>query len=187
LLSSSVRKSARHLPGALFLRYNCYITQDKLYNPRRVAAAVSITALAAVGLLTGCGGSSDDASSASEGSSPPLSKAAFIKQADAICKKADQKQKAAVKNLKSNASQAEIEKFVLKTALPPIFDEVDEISELNAPAEDQAKIDKLLQEIEEAAEKAEADPSTVLKGSGPFVPVEKPAADYGFKVCNSPA
>jgi hypothetical protein len=157
---------------------------------------LSKSVLAIVGsslLLAGCGSGSGSESSIGNDSSSqkvaaPITKATFIKQADAICAKADSVQRQAVEaHSKSRTSEAEEEELLRKFGLPPIQAEAEELGDLEAPAGDQAKVNLIVKGIKAAVVKAEADPASVLTSTGPFAGVEKLAGEYGFKVCNSPA
>lgn len=133
--------------------------------------------------VVGCGSSGD---------SPPLTKAEFIKQGDAICEKTDKKQTASLKSYskqhppKSNTSKAAQEKLITTVGLPPIQTEAEELAALSAPSGDEEEIDAIVEGIEKAVEKGEDDPSSLLTASGgPFEPVNKLAGNYGFKACNN--
>jgi hypothetical protein len=157
-------------------------------------AAVAMTSIAA-----GCGGGNDQGtgSAASTGatSSPTsskatLTKAEFIKQADAICEKTDKVQEAGLKAYlqkkpEAQSTKAGQSKMVLAVGLPPIQTEAEELAELGAPSGDEAKVAAIVDGIEKAVEKGEAEPGSLLTGSSPFTEVDKLAGEYGFKACNN--
>lgn len=130
----------------------------------------------------GCGGGS--------GETRAPTKAAFIKQADAICVKADKAQEvrlnAAAKQHPLNvASEAELQKLVMGAGMPPIEDEAREIAELTPPVGDAAEIETLVQGIAEAVKNAKANPQSMAdEASGPFSKVDQQAKQYGFKACS---
>ena len=140
---------------------------------------MAVLSLAAI--VAGCGGGESTASE-------PLTKAEFIKAADAICEKADEAQEAELaayvkKNPKAEANKAEQTKLVAIAGLPPVRTEIEELAELGVPEEAEA----LLGEMEKALEESESDPSSVLDSTdNPFTAVEKEAAKFGFKACNTP-
>lgn len=149
-------------------------------------AAVGFCLLLAVVLplvLAGCGG---DESTAAE-----LTKAEFIKQADAICDKADQVQKAELnsylkENPKATSSPAKEEEMVVAVGLPPIGDEAEELDELGVPSGDEEEVAAIVEGIEDALEQSEADPKPLTEGNeGAFVEVDKLAKEYGLKSCSS--
>jgi hypothetical protein len=137
-------------------------------------------------VLAGCGGGGSE----SQNSSAPLSKAELIKQGDVICGAADKKQEAGLQAyLKAHpggpSNSAEQEKVILAVAIPPIQAEAEELGELEAPGADADKVTAIVEGIEAAVKKGEADPGSVsTAGEGPFAAVDKLAREYGFKVCS---
>jgi hypothetical protein len=135
----------------------------------------------------GCGGGSDPVSE------EPLTKAQFIKRAEAICSGTDKTQKAALrvffqKHPNATASKAVEEEVVVVVGLPPVRAEIKELAALPAPKGDEEKIQAFIEAIEQAVEKGEADPSTMIRGEGkgPFAAAGKLARGYGFKACTLP-
>jgi hypothetical protein len=130
-------------------------------------------------VLAGCGGG---------GSSDAPTKAAFIKQADAICKQADDEQtkaleEAAEKGSLEKMSSAEQLDLAVELGLPPIQKEVDELGELTPPSGDESKVEAFVDSIEAATKKAEADPSLLSAGTGPYGKADQLGKSYGFKAC----
>jgi len=144
-------------------------------------------ALCLIPVLGGCGGSDSEGATTES-----LSKAEFIKAADAICKKSDQIQggelKAYVKaNPKAESSKAGQIKLVEAAGLPAVRTEIEELSELGTVRGSEAEADALIKEMEKALGESEDEPEKVLKASAnPFASVEQRAAKFGFKECNSP-
>ena len=140
--------------------------------------------LASVGAaaVAGCGGSGSD----------PLTKAQFMKQAEAICEKADTAQAnelsvALKEDPKAPQTTKGKEELVLQVGLPPIQTEAEELGDLAPPSADEAEVEAIIEGFEEGVEKAEGDPLSVTKPAGnPFTEVEKLAAKYGFKNCAEP-
>jgi hypothetical protein len=121
----------------------------------------------------------------------PLGKAELIKRGDAICAQTDREQRASLaKHTKENAgtpSDAEEEKLILSSGLPPIKAEAEALAELSPPAGDEKEMEKLVSAIEVALKKAEADPGGLIGATrDPFAPAGKVASRYGFKVCAKP-
>jgi hypothetical protein len=162
-----------------------------------MARTIKITSLYLCGivvLLAGCGGASLSAPARSSGTArvtggTAITKAEFIKQADAICEKTDATQTAAVEAQlgSSNPNHHEVEQAIEKYALPPIKEEVDELEGLEVPAGDRVQIRAILRGIKGAVRRAEADPGSVVSGSGPFASVEKLGREFGFAACSTPA
>ena len=135
--------------------------------------------MVSLGAGIGCGGGSE---------SP--TKAAFITEGDAICRKADQAkiagmQAAAKKTPVDQMSEAELMKTVIKVTMPPLAAEAKELQELSPPDGDAAKVESMVQGIEKAIQKAEADPQTLAQEStNPFKQVNEEGKSYGFKACS---
>jgi hypothetical protein len=144
--------------------------------------------LLAVGLLvltlSGCGGSGGDSTERA------LTKAQYIKQADAICNKAKDKQLRGLtayvkKHPESREIQSAQEAAVVAVGLPPDRVGIEEIRSLNPPTAHEQEISSLLDEMEAALKKSEEDPTTVVTGvRSPFEEVNQRAAKYGFEACN---
>jgi len=143
----------------------------------------SLCAALVVGLMiTGCGGGSDSTAS--------LTKAQFVKQADAICRKVDKSQTAGLDKLtKEFSDPTKITKAVQKTwileqGLPSVQQEAEEIAALGAPSGDEEQVAAIVKGIEEAVKKAEKDPLKSLESS--FTGANNLAAKYGLKDCSEP-
>lgn len=139
------------------------------------------------GELTEKGGSVQDDSQAAD----PLGRAELIKRGDAICAQADKEQRASLaeyaKENPGTPSDAEEEKLILSSGLPPIKAEAEALSELSPPAGDEKEMEKIVSGIEVALRRAEADPGSLLGATrDPFAPVGEVASRYGFEVCVSP-
>ncbi len=151
-----------------------------MFKPSAILLTV-VVASVALGVF-GCGESGEAA--------VPLTKAEFIKQADAICRETDKKQETDLKTYmkkhpEKQPSKAGQERVITEVGLPPIQTEAEELDELGAPGPDTAKIAAIVSGIEEAVVKAEDDPSILLKSSSdPFGKVDKLARKYGFKACD---
>ena len=159
--------------------------------------------LAALGLvlaalIVGCGGSDDatdssspdstSADSTSSTSLAPLTKVAFIKQADAICDKADDRQAANYKDFKTENGEAEgkadEEAVVTEVGLPAIELEVEELREIGAPEGDEDLVAGMIDEVDAAVEATKKKPLSVYKeAENPFKAPEEKAAKYGLKAC----
>jgi hypothetical protein len=146
-------------------------------------AAVTCSLLALV-LMAGCGGSDSDSGSA-------LTKAEMIKQGDAICKKTNDVQGAAITKADKQEPIAERSepdrlKLVVSAVLTPASKEAEELAELTPPAGDEEQLEAIVSGLETAVDESTEEPSPVLEGSAvtPFTQVNKLAAKYGFKVCS---
>jgi Na+-transporting NADH:ubiquinone oxidoreductase subunit NqrF len=143
---------------------------------RLVALCVAMVVALAASMLCGCGGSSGSQDS----------KAQFIAQADAICKKTDKEQIPALREaLKKVAggSKAEEEEAVTVAGLRTVREEAEKLGRLEAPSEAEAEVAAFVKELERAVTKAEEAPK---QATSAFVEVEKEGADFGFKACAKP-
>lgn len=162
------------------------------------AAAVLAIAL----IVVGCGGSGGDSSSdaGSTGEAAPLSKPAFIKQADAVCsngkKEVEADFAAYLKKHKiegigtEGESKAEAEarktEIVMTIGVPAYQKQVKEIDALATPAGDEATIEEFIDAAKKGVEEVEEEPEAVFDGSSKaFAKADKIAQGYGFKVCGN--
>jgi hypothetical protein len=143
----------------------------------------------ALGLLVAGCGSSDDSS---EENTSSLTKAEFIKQADAICEKADDEIEGEVEAFAEEngiptdkePSDEVKEELVVEVIVPSIEEQAEGIAALGAPSGEEDQIDQIVEGIETAASETAEDPSSVISGSeGAFKGVNEEAKEYGFKVC----
>lgn len=149
---------------------------------RGIGAAVCALALA----LAGCG---DD------GDSETLTKAQFVKRADAICQKAEDKQVAGVEKFQSENSgsqaprgRAAEEQLVVAVGIPPLSAEADELKELPLPETGVEQAEAVVDAIGKAVKAIEEEPTRLLGAGGKnyFEEAEELARKYGLEVCGSP-
>ncbi len=173
----------------------------------RLKFIFSLIVVAAL-LVAGCGGSdsssdtggtaaSTDSSGSTDGttqnasgqtnSGPPLSKAAFIKQGDAICGKIPQEYETKRQELlkgpeKAKATTAKVNEVA---AVPPIFVAVKSFEELSPPKGDEAEAEAIVDALEAAGKGLEKEPNAPLVGKGsPYEEFVKLTKAYGFKFCS---
>ena len=137
-------------------------------------AGTALGSLACV-VWAGCGGEQ------------PLSKAEYVKQADAVCAKSNKAIEEAGKRLgNGRPDEAAVEKFVKEDVIPMTEKRVADLRDLAVPEGDAEKLDKIYDSLDEALKKVEGDPIAIIKsGKDPFEDAGKQAADYGMKVCSS--
>lgn len=151
--------------------------------------ALPIAVFAAAVVMAGCGSSGEES----------LSKAEFIKRADAICTKADETELGelgayirAHPGTGQKLGQLKVQAKVLKAiAYPSILKEVEDIEALAVPTGDEKTIEAFIAAIETGIKEAEQDPRKSVddlpNGKNPtysFRKVEKLGNEYGFKQCN---
>lgn len=148
----------------------------------------ALAALVALVTIAGCGGgASSSGDSASSGAGPALTKAQFVKKANQICRAAEKKRgvviKAAIEAVPtgSQLSVAEQEELVLQ-ALPPYDEMAQELSDLGAPAGDEAKVARFVSAFEAAIERARREPKSAINGAA-FRTTNELASKYGLASC----
>ena len=148
---------------------------------KRVMASIAGMATASflvVGLL-GCGGSDDP---------EPLTKTAFLKQGNALCKKEreerDEVTNAAIaKYLKEKTPEAK--KEVVITVLRYYEEMTAHLADLGAPEGEEEKVADIIETMEESAERAEENFSSAFEANFVFRPANKAVEDYGLSECTA--
>lgn len=155
----------------------------------REKAILTVVILALLGV--GCG-SSDDT-----GDTPTstLSKAEFIKRADAICKRTREEvvYPAAERVLSlppGSPARRKLELKLVSSAFVPGLEKLlAELGELGAPAGDEAEIERIIELTEPALEEARTEPETYVAGKDyrfgeeHYGKAYQAAQDYGMKEC----
>ena len=121
----------------------------------------------------------------------PLSKKAYIKAADNICKQGDQLiLQASATNFaglgpNQDPTPAQLQAFVDDAG--PIFQqEIDSLRALPAPLADVKKLKKFYKLVQQGFNKIVADPSILVTGSShPLQKASDATKAYGFKVCGA--
>ena len=134
-------------------------------------------AILSVGLVAlGCGGGEDH-----------LTKAEFLQQGNAVCKKGNDQIDKAGKQLfgnKKKPSKADLNKFANDTLIPVVQTEIDGIGDLNPPSADEDQVNAIVDEAEAALDKGKADTTLLTSNkSDPFKKANKLANDYGLTEC----
>ncbi len=144
-----------------------------------------VLATASVGL--GCGGDDDNGSGATSTTSTAtaLTKQEFLKRGNHICEQGQKHINAAEQKLGDNPSQAEIDKFTTKTAIPTIQYEVAGVQGLAPPSGDEDQVDAITTAAQQALDKLKADPSLITASGkeNPFAEANKLANQYGLTAC----
>lgn len=148
-----------------------------LAQPRLPSLRVVCTAAVAVVAVAGCGSSSSG-----------VSKAQFLKQANAICQRGNQVTNAAAnKAFPSSGKQptpAAIASFVRKTDVPEIQRQIDQIRALDKPPADKTKIDAMLALAQADLDRVKADPTALVASNAhPFKNFAALAHPYGLTSC----
>jgi hypothetical protein len=144
----------------------------------------------AVLLGAGCGGEGEGDG---EATATTISKAAFIKKADAACGKAGKQGEAELKAFlkkhklgkgdePNNVELTELGETVL---LPLLEQQRDEFRAAGVPRESGDEITSFLNAMDEAIESLKKDPTQVKSSPELLKRVDRLAKEYGFKVCGN--
>lgn len=153
-----------------------------------IRAIAPIACVLGVALVwAGCGSSSD---SNSEVTASSISKAQFIKEADAACKKGEEeiqedfKAFAAENASVKNPTEEQFSELIDAVLVANIEREVEDIRALGAPKGDEQEVEAILVAREEGIEEAEAQPKRAVQGNmAGFEKADKLAKEYGFGSC----
>ena len=141
-------------------------------------AALAIFAMA----VSGCGDGGDDGDTTAS-----LTKAQFVKQANAICAKhnkqvATEFNEFAQEGNLEDRSAAEVTKAVADIGIPALKKQLDELQALPVPEGEEEEVELIFQRLERTIEKVEDEPSFRTSGD-PYEELNKPAFDYGIAEC----
>lgn len=151
--------------------------------------AVGIVAIAALGV--GCGGSGDESATGSE-AAVHIPKAQFVKKAESLCVDRRKERLAAAEesyNKKVRAAdptagterfQELAEEVLTESILPSLRKQQEDLEALGTPAADEAKIEKMMQSLEQGIDELEQDGFEKLNYNQ-LDPFEKETKAYGLK------
>jgi predicted lipid-binding transport protein (Tim44 family) len=174
-----------------------------LHKRKLLTALFAVFAMAA--LVAGCGGGSDSSSSSggdtgssestdsesSSGSAP--TKAVFIKEADAICSKADGELNEEItdyaeeNNIDTEKEPTEDQQIEIyeEVVLPNVGGQGEAIAELTPPEGEEEAVEEITDALASGVEEAEEDPKQLVEGKNPLADASKKARAYGMKTCGS--
>ncbi|MGH9157781.1 MAG: hypothetical protein ACRD1K_18535 [Acidimicrobiales bacterium] len=139
--------------------------------PSSRAAAAGVMALALAGA---CGGGDGDR----------LTKAEFLKQANAICEKGNARIEEAGGDLSPESPMDQITSFIEDTALPETPAQFDDVDGLNPPEDIAGDVDQALAAVRRALDKVEDDPASLVEdGDEIFAEANKKLNGLGLGVC----
>lgn len=128
--------------------------------------------------LAGCG--ENETKAAAEPSA--LTKAEFIKQADAICAASEARIEKLGSEISENSSMEEITAFLEKKVIPELTSTVEKVRDLEPPKADADEVDAMLDALEAEVAKVKETPIAIM-GDDAFADANKLAADYGLTTC----
>lgn len=135
-------------------------------------------------VATGCGDDGDDGS---------LTKAEFVKKANAICTAGNEEIEKGVESFaKENSpgggrlTDAQLAEGAEEFVIPSVRKQVDKIAALGTPSEDGEQAEEIVEAAEEALEEVEDEPALAVPQTGdpnPFAEANRMAREYGLTVC----
>jgi hypothetical protein len=140
---------------------------------KKLLAALATSSLL---VLTGCSGSGTTAEA------QVLTRAEFIKKADAICADSQARLEKSGAGISADTSLSEIRTFLETQAIPEMTATVSRIRKIVPPSGDEKQVGALLDEIEAEVVKLRKNPMAVM-GDGAFASARKLAAAYGLRTC----
>jgi hypothetical protein len=141
--------------------------------------------LVATLVVAGCGSNDKKADTAASASG--LTRAGYVKSADAVCRAGSARMKAVLAKLPQQPSKQQIRTFTVQSAIPELLRELRELRALPRPAGDKAALDEVYNALGTAIGKLTANPDLV-SASGAASPFTKPdqlAHKYGLKFCGT--
>jgi hypothetical protein len=143
---------------------------------KKVSITVGIAVLLAV-VLASCGGGSS------------VTKAEYVKQANALCQDWEREREEEFakeiqreQGLKPTPQRKE--EAAINVVLKPYERVTGKLAELDAPAEDEQKVEEIVGAMEAALSRVKANPRIVLKES-PFIKANSLAESYGLTKCHT--
>lgn len=151
-----------------------------------------IAAVAALLAVSGCGDSTNSeggGGTAIKVETGSLTKAQFIKRADAICRKGTDEAirgyKAYLQRTEPSRAKARAEapEFVNTVLVPAFEKQIDQVSSLGAPSADKKEIAAVLEALKIGLGNAREDPWKYVSSLNPFAKASRLGRAYGFDVC----
>jgi hypothetical protein len=133
---------------------------------------------------TASGGEGGDAKS----QSGPLTKKAFIKEAEAVCQKIpttfEEKSEALAKSMQNGQKPTPAE-TKLKAGVPTDHLAIEELEAISPPTGDEQKVEAIIQSLENAVKGLEKNPESEFTGPlSPFAEWQKLTKAYGLSYCS---
>jgi hypothetical protein len=143
---------------------------------------LAVAAILTVGLvLVACGSSNDNSTTTA------LSKAAFLKQGNAVCAKGNKQINSAAHKVfgpNKKPTKADETKFATDTLIPSVQSQINAIKALGAPQGDEAKVTAIVTSAQSALDKIKADPTLAFQNKlDPFAKSNKLTTAYGLTAC----
>jgi hypothetical protein len=155
-------------------------------RPRSLGRAVAAGALVLVTLLVAGCGSSSSSSSSTAAAKPPLTKAQFLAQGNAICTQGNKSLAGPEKALGASPTEAQVAAFITGPFKTEVQRQITAIRALKAPTADQATVTHIFDLAQSELDHVTSDPKAFISASvSPFKPFSIAAHAYGLIVCAS--
>jgi hypothetical protein len=146
-------------------------------------ALVGSLSIASLG-FAGCGSSHKATTVPIDRTAPAITKAEFVRKANAICAKGNAKNKAAGAKLGAEPAEAQVVAFVKNTEVPAVQAQIKALKALGAPPGDEATVAKMLTLAQAAVNAVKARPAIVTSGANVFARFASVAHPYGLVSCS---
>lgn len=149
----------------------------------RLTGGLALAAIMTIGLIVaGCGSSSKSTTTTTA-----LTKAAFLKQGNAICAKGNKEQaklqKQIIPNQNAKPTKAQETQFA-NALIANVQAQINGVKALGAPAGDSAKVNAIVNTAQTALNGIKKDPSSLFTSKGdPFAKANKLTKAYGLTAC----
>ena len=162
-------------PCAIFEPAILYRGEKTVRKHMRGTATLVITAAVA---LSGCG----------EDSGPPLSKAAFVERGSEICAEVSARIESSAQTAFAEEGKiptaSEITEFASGTVAPAIENEVERLSELRPPEDDEERVEDILEAGRDGVDRVRQDPTVILSSEDAgFAKYKELSEAYGLEDC----
>lgn len=140
---------------------------------------MTLGVVAAIGFALGCGSGEDEATSA------PLTKAQFIKQAEAVCAKAKKARRAEIAAWEDKAgdpNKVDVDEGLKQVVAPSLRGQAEQLEALEPPVEDEEKVAGMIAMLSKGSRILEKEGEKGVQRSrlGEY---ERDAAAFGLKSC----
>jgi hypothetical protein len=155
-------------------------------RPRRLRRVAVTVALGLVALLVAGCGSSSSSSSSTAATKPPLTKAQFLAQGNAICAQGNKNLAGPEKALGTSPTDAQFAAFLTGPFKSEVQRQIDAIRALDAPSAEKATVKRIFDLAQSELDTVTSDPNAAKSATvSPFKEFGTAAHAYGLTVCAS--
>jgi hypothetical protein len=155
-------------------------------RPRRLGRVVAGVGLILAALIVAGCGSSSSSSSSTAAAKPPLTKAQFLAQGNAICTQGNKNLAGPEKALGASPTEAQVATFITGPFKTEVQRQITAIRALKAPTADQATVAHIFDLAQSELDHVTSNPKAFISATvSPFKPFSTAAHAYGLTVCAS--